>query len=301
MEIRNFITFKKIIETGSFTKASEELGYAQSTITAHIQAIEDHLSGKIFDRVGRQVILTDLGRQLEKQVDRLLSTYQKIESLSGFGQYPRGTIRIGTEESIALYKLGPLFQAYSDTYPDVEIVLINSRFKELEPKLSTGEVDIIFVIDKAIENPELAVSVLAEVDMVFVATPDYVEKRDAQSKRISRIINTRKGGTFRDIFEDYLTSRGTAFENTLEAWSLELVKQSVIHGMGVTFVPKMTVQKEIDAGLLVADSLDLDDDQKILAQMAYHKNRYLSPALKAFVEMANDLNIYKNNNIEDDL
>lgn len=77
MEIRNFITFKKIIETGSFTKASEELGYAQSTITAHIQAIEDYLSGQVFDRIGRQVILTDLGKQLEKQVDQLLNTYKK--------------------------------------------------------------------------------------------------------------------------------------------------------------------------------------------------------------------------------
>lgn len=293
MEIRNFITFKKIIETGSFTKASEELGYAQSTITAHIQAIEDHLSGQVFDRIGRQILLTDLGRQLEKQVDKLLNTYQKIESLAGYGQSPRGTIRIGTEESIALYKLGPLFQSYSDIYPDVEIVLINASYRELEPKLYSGDVDIIFVIDKAIESPELEVSVLSEVDMVFVASPDYLEKRDAQSERISRIINTRKGGTFRHIFEDYLNSRGNKFENTLEAWSLELVKQSVIHGMGVTFVPKMTVQDEIDAGLLVADSLTLGRDEKILAQMAYHRNRYMSPALQAFIEMATDLETYE--------
>ncbi len=296
MEIRNFITFKKIIETGSFTKTSEELGYAQSTITAHIQAIEDYLSGQVFDRIGRQVILTDLGRQLEKQVDSLLNTYQKIESLSGYGQSPRGTIRIGTEESIALYKLAPLFQAYSDAYPEVEIILINASYRELEPKLYTGETDIIFVIDKQIEAENLNVYVMAEVDMVFVASPDYLEKRDSQSERISRIINTRKGGTFRHLFEDYLNSKGTKFENTLEAWSLELVKQSVIHGMGVTFVPKMTVQDEIKSGLLVADSVSLDKDEKILAQMAYHQNRYLSPALKAFIDMATDPEIY---NIEE--
>ena len=288
MEIRNFITFKKIIEVGSFTKASEELGYAQSTITAHIQAIEDHLSGQVFDRIGRQIILTDLGRQLERQVDKLLDTYKKIETLSGYGQAPRGTIRIGTEESIALYKLGPLFQAYSNKYPDVEIVLINAPYQELKPKLSTGEADIIFVIDKAIKSHELQVSVLSEADMVFVATPDYLEKRDAQSEKISRIINTKKGSTSRHIFEDYLKSRETKFENTLEAWSLELVKQSVIHGMGVTFLPKMTVEKEINAGLLIADSLELENENRIYAQMAYHKNRYISPALQVFIDMAND-------------
>lgn len=296
MEIRNFITFKKIIETGSFTKASEELGYAQSTITAHIQAIEDYLSGQVFDRIGRQVILTDLGKQLEKQVDQLLNTYKKIESLSGFGQSPQGTIRIGTEESIALYKLGPLFQAYSNAYPEVEIVLINASYRELEPKLYTGEADIIFVIDKHIQAPELNVFVMAEVDMVFVASPDYIARRDAQNERVSRIIHTRKGGTFRHIFEDYLSERGTKFENSLEAWSLELVKQSVIHGMGVTFLPKMTVQDEISLGLLVADSVTLAGDEKVLAQMAYHRNRYLSPALQAFIDMATNRDIY---NIEE--
>ncbi len=83
MEIRNFITFKKIIETGSFTKTSEELGYAQSTITAHIQAIEDYLSGQVFDRIGRQVILTDLGRQLEKQVDSCLTLTRKSSLFQG--------------------------------------------------------------------------------------------------------------------------------------------------------------------------------------------------------------------------
>ncbi len=295
MEIRNFITFKKIIETGSFTRASESLGYAQSTITAHIQAIEEALGGQVFDRIGRQIILTELGRQLEKQVDRLLHTYQAIESLSGYGQMPKGTIRIGTEESIALYMLGPLFKAYSTQYPDVEIVLINAPYRELEPKLYTGEVDIIFIIDKAIESPELNVQVLSQVDMVFVATPDYLQKRDAQSERISRIINTRKGGTFRDIFEEYLTSRGTKFENSVEAWSLELVKQSVIHGMGVTFLPEMTVESEIQAGLLVADSLSLGFENEILAQMAYHKDRYISSALQAFIDMASDSAVYKTN------
>ncbi len=113
---------------------------------------------------------------------------------------------------------------------------------------------------------------------------------------MSRIIHTRKGGTFRHIFEDYLSERGTKFENSLEAWSLELVKQSVIHGMGVTFLPKMTVQDEISLGLLVADSVTLAGDEKVLAQMAYHRNRYLSPALQAFIDMATNRDIY---NIEE--
>lgn len=288
MEIRNFITFKKIIEAGSFTRASEELGYAQSTITAHIQAIEEHLGGRVFDRVGKQVILTDLGRQLKGQVDELLRVYHKIETLSGYGQKPRGTIRIGTEESIALYKLAPLFKAYSLACPDVEVILINAAYRELEPKLFTGEADIIFVIDKTIKTADLTVKILDEVNMVFVASPDYLENRDAQSERVSRIINTRKGGTFRHMFEDYLKSKGTKFENTLEAWSLELVKQSVIHGMGVTFVPEITVAEEINAGLLIADVLELDEKNKVYAQMAYHKNRYISPALQAFIDMAGD-------------
>lgn len=286
MEIRQFQTFEKIVETGSFTKASEEMGYAQSTVTAHIQSIETGLGGKVFDRVGKQVFLTDLGKMLLPQVRKLLVAFHKIEELQNFGDEPRGIIRIGTEESVALYRMKELLKTFNERYPEVEILLINAPYRELEPKLFSGEADIIMVMDKYIQTPGLKVIPLIEEEMVVTGSPTYLAKRDAQNERITRIINTKKGGTFRILFDEYLKDRWSKVESGMEAWSLELVKQSVVLGLGVSFLPRVTVEKEIQSGELDYDIIPLTDGNQLYTQVAYHRQRYVSPSMQAFIDTA---------------
>jgi DNA-binding transcriptional LysR family regulator len=57
MDIRHFVTFKKVAELDHFTRASEVLGYAQSNVTAHIQTLESNLDTRLFDRIGKQLNL----------------------------------------------------------------------------------------------------------------------------------------------------------------------------------------------------------------------------------------------------
>lgn len=62
MEIRHLVTFITIVEHEGFTKAAEHLGYAQSTITLHIKALEEEINYPLFDRIGKRVILTETGK-----------------------------------------------------------------------------------------------------------------------------------------------------------------------------------------------------------------------------------------------
>ncbi|GAB1530248.1 MULTISPECIES: LysR family transcriptional regulator [Brevibacillus] len=82
MEIRHFVTFKKVVESGSFTQAAEQLGYTQSTVTSHIQGLEEHIGAPLFDRMGRKVKLTDVGKRLIWYTEEILNTYGKIESIA---------------------------------------------------------------------------------------------------------------------------------------------------------------------------------------------------------------------------
>ncbi len=64
MELRHLVTFKSILDLGGFTKAAENLGYAQSTVTMHIQALEEQVGAPLFDRLGKKVVLSIDCRQL---------------------------------------------------------------------------------------------------------------------------------------------------------------------------------------------------------------------------------------------
>jgi molybdenum-dependent DNA-binding transcriptional regulator ModE len=82
MEMRHLKTFKVITETGGFTRAAEVLGYAQSSVTAHIKALEAELGTPLLDRIGKRVILTQAGERLLPYANEVLRIYDRIHDLS---------------------------------------------------------------------------------------------------------------------------------------------------------------------------------------------------------------------------
>ncbi|MEH7275824.1 LysR family transcriptional regulator [Neobacillus vireti] len=102
MEIRHFVTFNKVIEMGSFTQAAEHLGYSQSTVTSHIQALEEYLGAPLFDRLGRKVKFTEIGKKLLPYTQEILDTYGKIESITSDEKDIRGTLKIAAPFSNSL-------------------------------------------------------------------------------------------------------------------------------------------------------------------------------------------------------
>ncbi len=78
MELRNLITFLKIIETGSFSKAAEQLLYSQSTVTIQIQQLEEELNILLFDRIGKKVFVTEKGREVAEYARQMVRLSEKI-------------------------------------------------------------------------------------------------------------------------------------------------------------------------------------------------------------------------------
>ncbi|MEA3423122.1 MAG: LysR family transcriptional regulator [Bacillota bacterium] len=289
MEIRNFITFMKIVELGSFTKASNNLGYAQSTITSHIQQIEDYLEAPIFERLGHKIVLTQIGNELLAEVEALLQSYEKIEQLNSTSSKNHPTIRIGVEETIALYKLKNLFKDYKSIYPNIDIILINDTYNDLKIRLRNGDVDIIFIIDKEIKEKDFCTRIISKEEMGFVCSPDYEQKNQENIFKYPKIILTRKGGTYREIFEKYLKEKNIIHETVLEAWSVEIVKQSLVLGMGISILPKISVLKELRDGSLVYESAKIDKKNTIYSQLIYHKNKKITKELQELITLVEDL------------
>ena len=76
MEVRNLITFLKIIETGSFSKAAEQLTYSQSTVTVQIQQLEEEIGVQLFDRIGKKIYVTEKGHELEAYAQQIIASYE---------------------------------------------------------------------------------------------------------------------------------------------------------------------------------------------------------------------------------
>lgn len=284
MDIRHFITFKKVAELGNFTRASEVLGYSQSSITAHIQALESDIGVLLFDRIGKTIELTEKGIQLLEYVNELLDAYSKIENIGQEDDVPKGIIRIGIPETLMLYRLDMVFKTYKSLYPNVTIVLENTPSSRLVEALHKGELDLAFILGHEIKDSDLITMNLIDEMMCYIFPPEYNDiSLDAIPEELA-IFLTEKGCSYRYIFEHALKSNSVPSNNVMETWSVETIKKCVMNGIGMSFLPFIAVREEVKNGKLIAIPFN-SIHNKMVSQIAYHRKKWLSPSLKAFLDL----------------
>ncbi|SFF31205.1 transcriptional regulator, LysR family [Fontimonas thermophila] len=124
MDTQLLAAFVEVADTGSFTAAAQALHLSQPAVSKRIQALEAQIATPLFDRVGRQVLLTDAGRALLPYARKVL---QDIEdgrrALSQLAGEVRGRLSIGTSHHIGLHRLPPVLSTFAQRYPQVDLDL----------------------------------------------------------------------------------------------------------------------------------------------------------------------------------
>ncbi len=279
MEIRHFQTFIAIVDAGGYTKAAEQLGYAQSTITAHIQILESELGKPLFSRLGKKVVVTDTGRELVPYARKMIALYKDIKSLA-MADEVSGELNIGAGESLSIYRLGPILKEYKKNYPNVNIILKNSICSDLKKRLRNGELDIIFTIEPEVKEDDLVLAASKAERMLLITGGGC--KMELSS---SNMIFTEKGCRFRMVFENYLSEKKIKYSNPLELTSIEAIKKCVACGLGISFLPLYTVENELKDESIVGVEIE-EEYQNFKTQMIFHRAANRSKALEAFMEIA---------------
>ncbi len=285
MDIRNFKTFKRIVEEGSFSKAAQSLGYAQSTVTFHIQSIEEYYQKPLFNRIGKNIELTEFGQSLTSHIDSLLNTYDILENYSMKENKPQGMIRIGAPESLMIYRLHHIIKEYKETYPQVEIVIICDMCSVLRNKLSTGELDLCFLLQPDYNYSNLNVEILRKEEMCFVAPSGY-EGEDFLPRESQMVLFTEKDCNYREVFEGYLKNKNFYPTNVLQVGSVEAIKKYIQYGLGISYLPLYSVAE--DARENKCRIKHHDSPITFYSQIIYHKNKWVSPALQELIKISRE-------------
>src|SRR5579884_4087075 len=122
MDTQNLAAFLEVADSGSFSKAAERLHLSQPAVSKRIAALEAQLGRPLFDRVGRQVSLTDAGRTLRPYARQALQDIEDARrALSQLSGKVAGRLSIGTSHHIGLHRLPPVLRAYTHKYPEVDL------------------------------------------------------------------------------------------------------------------------------------------------------------------------------------
>ncbi|HEY7126957.1 MAG TPA: LysR family transcriptional regulator [Ktedonobacterales bacterium] len=245
MELRQLLTFQTVVRTGSLLRAAEELQYAQSTITLHIQQLEADLGVKLFARQGKRVQLTEAGRNLRDSADRLLEEATRIqEMMAELVQGETGHIRLGVIEPTASLRLPGLLVPFFTKRPRVRLTLEVGGTQSISYQVATGKLDL-GVCSPPPAHLGLHFEPLFNEALVLLApqTHSLAASETVTPDQLAgqRLLLTEQHCAYREVTERALLSRGTNPYSGIEIGSMEAIKHAVQLGLGVAIVPALVV------------------------------------------------------------
>jgi DNA-binding transcriptional LysR family regulator len=286
LELTYLQTFREVVKWGSFTRAAGELGYAQSSVTTQIQKLEESYGAVLFERYGRKMKLTLAGEALNQYANEIIRLH--TESKEVVSKQSKGSLTIGTIETLAAFFLPPFLQAYRRDYPEMNMIIQPGNEPFIIESIKEGTQDIGFILDPPLKDPELHITILREEKLVIIAHPDHrfgglseVQVRDLKNESL---ILTEEGCTYRAMLLKALKDNQVDYKLSYEYGNLEAIKQCVIYGLGIALLPSVVVAEEIQKGRLIAIPL-VHPGFKFYTQLIYSKKKWLSKAFIDFLEL----------------
>lgn len=287
MDIKHLKTFSTIAKLGSFSDASRVLGCAQPTVSTHIQLLEKEFNIKLFERLGHKIKLTQEGERLLYYSENILKySDEAIAALSSNGTVA-GKITIGANESFSVVRLPSVLKQFTQKYPNIDISLKFGSVKDIHEQLQNNTVDVAFFLTREVTYLDLIVENLAREPVVVVTSPDH-PFRSHSSVNIREFENqdlilTQGNCTYRAMINDLLNAEKVRPRSIIEINNIQAIKQLVMSGLGITMLPRISVEYELAQNLLLEVPWN-EHPLPVFTQIAYHKDKWLSPTIWSFLE-----------------
>ena len=222
MNLDQLETFLAVARTGSFTKAAPLVHRTQSAVSRQIQELERSLGMKLFERLGKQVMLTDAGRTLVQDAPRLLQQAENLrERLRDIGEGISGELRIGATISAANTFIPDVLAKFRCHYPSVTLSLTPGQTRSLANRLRRNEMDVA-VLGSDVAESELTTSYHIADELVLVASPDHLlaKKRVVHPNELEGmdIILRESGSDSRFLTEGWFAERQVAVNTLMALW-----------------------------------------------------------------------------------
>ncbi len=286
MELRNLITFIHVAELGNFTKAAEQLGYSQSTISFQIKQLEQELGCLLFERINHTITLTESGHELVSYAHGIRTLMDEFKE-SLMKEELSGSIHIVTPDSICDDMINSHYIDFHKKYPSISIRFTTGDSGVMLNMLDHNEADFIITLDNRIYNKDYIIAKEQPLSMHFVASTSskFAGKKNLSIKDIINepFILTENGQGYRRVFDKELAKKSLEIDPVLEIGRTDIITSLVAKGDMISFLPDFVTKDLIDSGELCY--LDVKDmNVEIWKQLIYHKNKWMSKSLKTFID-----------------
>lgn len=291
MEFREISTFLQVAKFKSFSRAAEQLGYTQAAVTIQIKNLENELGVHLFDRIGKQTLLTHQGRIFYNYASNITREISQAKDALSNPDELTGKLCLGTIESVCASVFPVLLREYHRRYPKVNIKIVTDSPEILLHMMDKNALDIVYFLDKPVYNTKW-VKVLEKPEEVFFVSSSENPLSKRRELNLDEVIcqpfiSTEKDASYRLLLEESLAEKGYELHPFLETGNTEFIINQLRHNLGVSFLPGFIVKKDLDEGRL--SRLDVRDFHlQVCRQIVYHKDKWVTREMKAFLELAQD-------------
>jgi LysR family transcriptional regulator, transcriptional activator of the cysJI operon len=246
--------FRTVAEHLSFRKAAEQLLLTQPAVTLQIQALEDDLQVRLFDRAANHISLTPQGSFLVRYAKKIAALASEAEQgLSAADGKLSGELALGVSTTIAQYVLPRLIGAFLGEHPRVQLSLHSGNTERIVRLLLDKKVSI-GLIEGPARHREVRIEPFMEDELVLIAPADLQFDRLARDQLLSKTLLMREQGSgSRRVVETALEKAGLklkSFKAVMNLDSTESIKSAVEVGLGVGFVSRWAISKELELQVL---------------------------------------------------
>ena len=286
MELRNLITFIHVAELGSFTKAAEQLGYSQSTVSFQIKQLEEELGCLLFERINHTITLTERGHKLVSYAHGIRALMDEFkESLTE--EELSGSIHIVAPDSICDDMINSHYIDFHEKHPSISIRFTTGDSALMLNMLDHNEADFIITLDSRLYNKDYIIAKEQPLSMHFVASAasKFAGVKGLSVKDIisEPFILTEYGQGYRRVLDRELAKMSLEITPVLEIGRTDIITTMIAENNMVSFLPDFVTKDLVASGVLCyLDVCDIHVD--IWKQLIYHKNKWISKSMKTFID-----------------
>ncbi len=288
MQLESLKMFCDLAETQSFSKAAQMSRVSQSAISQQISSLERQFKGLLVERSRKKFRLTHEGQVLYDYSKQILSTYEALQSkFQEIKNLISGHLRVATIYSIGLHDLPPYLKRFLKAHPTVNVHVEYRHANQVYADVQSNVVDLGLV---AYPNREahLEVVPLRKEPLVLICHPNhpFVKTRNVKLEELQgqNFIHFETDMPTRRAIDRILSDAKVSVQPIMEFDNIETVKRAVEINLGVAIVPQPTITQEVSKKILAEVKLEAKDLFRPLAAI-YKKNKFLSPAMKQFLNV----------------
>lgn len=287
MELRNLTTFMKVAELQNFSQAADELGYSQSAVTVQIRQLEGELGVRLFDRIGKNIVITQYGTEFMSYASAVLAAAAKAAVFAAQKDTLKGSVTVGTLESILTGVFSKVMPLFHERYPLIHALVKDEAVDELRDSIDHNRVDFILTLDKSLIDKKWVKLFEKKEEIVVVCNAAH-PLAEKESVRMADLVGEDfilmpPRSCYRDLFDEELAKRNLSVNPFLELESTYTAIRLLRENPYLSVLPKYAVQTWLENGKLKILNVE-DCHMYEYLQLLYHKNKVITPQIKGMLD-----------------